>query len=110
MGSDWFFGEGRSVMNGNQFPAWYHAVEAFLLLIAAAIGALAIGTVMFGTDIRAAIAEETRASLVAAHDSTCEQLGLGTVHSTPEFARCVKLMAQLQATHDRMSDARHAPY
>jgi hypothetical protein len=97
-------------MNEGHFPAWYHAVEAFLLLIAAAIAALAIGTVMLGTDIRAAVAEDERAALVAAHDTACEQLGLGTVHSTPEFARCVKLMAQLQATHARVADARHAPY
>jgi hypothetical protein len=97
-------------MNEDHFPAWYHAVEAFLLLIAAAIGALAIGTVMFGTGIRAAVAEETRATLVAAHDNTCQQLGLGTVRSHPEFARCVNLLVQLQATHDRVSDARHAPY
>src|SRR5215203_4313576 len=97
-------------MNEDHFPGWYHAVEALLLLTAAAVGALAIGTVVLGTDIRAAIAEETRASLVAAHDNTCEQLGLGTVHSHPEFARCVNLMVQLQATHDRVADARHAPY
>lgn len=97
-------------MDKLQPPAWYVAVEACLMLIAAAIGAFAIGAVMFGTDLRASIAEETRASLVAAHDDTCEQLGLGPVHTRPEFVRCVRLMVQLQATHDRVAEARQAPY
>jgi hypothetical protein len=92
------------------FPAWYRAVEAFLLLIAAAIAALAIGTVMLGGDIRAAVAEETRAALAAAYDDTCQKLGLGPVRSHPEFARCVNLLIQLQATHDRVADARYVRF
>ena len=97
-------------MEESHFPAWYRAVEAFLLLITAAIAALAIGTVMLGGDIRAAVAEETRAALAAAHDDTCQKLGLGPVRSHPEFARCVNLLIQLQATHDRVADARHARF
>jgi hypothetical protein len=89
-------------MNEGYYPAWYHAVEAFLLLIAAAIA-----TVMLGGDIRAAVAEETRAALAAAHDDTCQKLGLGPVRSHPEFARCVNLLVQLQGTHERFADARH---
>jgi hypothetical protein len=94
-------------MNEGYFPAWYHAIEALLLLIAAAIAALAIGTVMLGGDIRAAVAEETRAALAAAHDDTCQKLGLRPVRSHPEFARCVNLLVQLQGTHERFADARH---
>ena len=97
-------------MNHGYFPPWYVALEAFLLLVAAAIGALAIGTVMLGSGIRASVAEEARAALVAAHDDTCEKLGVGPVRAHPKFARCVNLMIQLQATHHRLASAQHAPY
>jgi hypothetical protein len=97
-------------MNDGYFPAWYHVVEAFFLLIAGAILALAIGTVVLGGDIRSAVADESRAALAAAHEDTCEKLGLGPVRAHPEFPRCLNLLIQLHATHSGVATSRHAPY
>ena len=94
-------------MNDSIFPAWYRAAEACLLLMAAGIGALAIWTVMFGKDVRASIAEETRATLAAAHADACDQLHIAR---GPDFTNCIKVMAGVQARHDQISDARNAPY
>jgi hypothetical protein len=94
-------------MNDFTFPAWYRAVEGCLLLFAAAIGAVALGTVMFGKDVRASIAEETRATLAAAHADACTQLH---VAQGPDFTNCIKVMAAVQARHDQINDARNAPY